>query len=708
MAICYQLPTIHHRPSTIYYRPSTINHQPKMKILYIGNKLMKHGLSATSIETLGPLLESEGLEVFYSSDKMNQLLRLFDMLWAVLKYRNIVEMVLIDTYSKRSFYGIFIIIQLCRLLKMKYISILRGGTLPLRLEKSPLLSSYVFRNAYKLIAPSGYLKEKFEEKGYNTIIIPNNIPVNNYKYKKRSEIKPRLLWVRSFHQIYNPEMAIRVLYSLKKEYTDAVLCMVGPDKDTSLIKCKNIVSELGLSDSVIFTGNLSKSEWHKLSEDYDIFINTTTIDNTPVSVIEALALGLPVISTNVGGIPYLLKDKEDSLLVEPGKVYEMLNAIRSLLENKSLTALLSQNGRKKAESFDWSKIKLLWLDILKQKKEESRPVILYLGNKLSKHGLPVSVIETLGPQLETLGYKVYYSSEYKNKLLRLTHMLYSVISKRNIIDKVLIDTYSKYGFWYVYIIAVICKSLKIPYYPILHGGKLPLRLEKNPVLSRIVFFNSAINIAPSHYLKIVFEDKGYKVKYIPNNIDTKYYYFKERKELKPNILFVRSFHKRYNPVMAIEVFKEIKKDYPEATLCMVGAPDSGNLFQFCKKLVNKYEMHDSVVFKGVLPKNVWHKLSESYDIFINTTNVDNMPVSVIEAMSMGLPVVSTNVGGLPYLIEHEHDGLLVNKADAVGMVNEIKRLLSDSELANKLSVNARKKSESFDWMKVKDLWISVL
>jgi glycosyltransferase involved in cell wall biosynthesis len=679
-----------------------------MKILYIGNKLMKHGLSATSIETLGPLLEKEGYDVSYSSDKKNQFLRLLDMLWAVFKNRNKVQNVLIDTYSKKSFYGVFFVTQLCRLLGLRYISILRGGNLPLRLKKSPRLSSLIFRNSFQLVAPSGYLKEKFEQQGYRTVVIPNNIPVGEYIFKHRENVTPRLLWVRSFHQIYNPEMAISVLRELKKEYPEAVLCMVGPDKDTSMVSCKRTVAKLGLSDSVTFTGNLKKTQWHKLSENYDIFINTTTVDNTPVSVIEALALGLPVISTNVGGIPFLLKDKSDSILVAPGDVDGMVNAVKQLINDSALTAMLSENGRKKAESFDWGQVKVLWLDLLKQK-EKYRSVILYLGNKLSKHGLPVSVIETLGPQLEDLGYKVYYSSEYKNKFFRLIHMLYSVMSKRNIIDKVLMDTYSKYGFWYVYIVARICSRLKIPYYPILHGGKLPLRLQKNPLLSDNVFSNSAVNIAPSDYLKIVFENKGYKVKYIPNNIETKHYRFKERKELTPNILFVRSFNKLYNPAMAIEVFKMIRKEHPEAQLCMVGpASDNDNMLFLCKELVEEYDMQDSVVFTGLLPKSEWHKLSENYDIFINTTNVDNTPVSVIEAMSLGLPVVSTNVGGLPYLIEHEKNGLLVNKGDVDGMANEINRLLSDHELANRLSVNGRRKAELFDWERVKDLWISVL
>ncbi|NPA35293.1 MAG: glycosyltransferase family 4 protein, partial [Chlorobi bacterium] len=259
----------------------------KIKILYIGNKLLKHGISATSIETLGPLLEREGYDMFYSSDKKNILFRLLDMIWSIWRYRNEVNYVLIDTYSKKSFYGSVFISRFCKFLSLKNIMILRGGNLPYRLKKYPLLSGYVFKDAYRLISPSGYLKHEFEKRGYNAMLIPNNIDINIYKFRLRSEISPSLLYVRSFAAIYNPQMAIEVLRLLKKDYPSASLCMVGPDKDGTLLKCQELVKEYQLQNSVTFTGVLSKKEWHKLSEKYDIFINTTNVDNTPVSVIEA-------------------------------------------------------------------------------------------------------------------------------------------------------------------------------------------------------------------------------------------------------------------------------------------------------------------------------------------------------------------------------------------------------------------------------------
>lgn len=334
------------------------------KILYTGNKLSKHGATITVIETLGASLVKEGFTVFYSSDKKNQVIRLFDMIFCLLQKGAKVDYVLIDTYSTWSFYYALIISQLCRVFRWEYIPILHGGNLPIRIEKNKFLSDLIFNNSKINVAPSGYLLHSFKSKGYTNIAyIPNTITITDYNYLERDLLEPKLLWVRSFSSIYNPKMAIEVLSKLKAEFPNATLCMVGPDKENMIEECKEYAKQLNVE--VEFTGKLSKKEWIKLSEKYSIFINTTHFDNTPVSVIEAMALGLPVVSTNVGGIPYLLKDKENALLVADNDVEAMVFSIKELLNNKTLANQISKNGRQLVEQFDWDNVKEKWFKILK-------------------------------------------------------------------------------------------------------------------------------------------------------------------------------------------------------------------------------------------------------------------------------------------------------------------------------------------------------
>ncbi|WP_179018620.1 glycosyltransferase family 4 protein [Winogradskyella forsetii] len=332
-------------------------------VLYIGNNLNSKNSNISGIQTLGSLLEKEGYNMYYASSKTNIILRLLDMFWSVVKLQKKVDIVLLDTYSTTNFYYALIISRLCQILSLKYISILHGGNLENRLKKNPKLSGLIFKNAHKLVAPSNFFQTVFETYGYNDVIfIPNSIEIDNYSFHNRPIDRIKLLWVRSFASIYNPELAILVLEKLKERNYDAELTMVGPDSDGSLIKVKTLAESKQLK--IHFTGKLAKSEWLELSKNSNVFINTTNLDNTPLSVIEAMALGLPVVSTNVGGLPYLISDHSDGLLVEPKNVNAMVDAIIELNSDENLRSKLVNNARSKVENYDWNIVKHKWETLL--------------------------------------------------------------------------------------------------------------------------------------------------------------------------------------------------------------------------------------------------------------------------------------------------------------------------------------------------------
>jgi glycosyltransferase involved in cell wall biosynthesis len=333
-------------------------------ILYIGNKLSKHGFTPTNIETLGAFFEKEGYQVVYASDKKNQMRRFLDMGYSVFKYRDKVDYVLIDTYSTFSFWYVLMVSQLCRIFQLKYIPILHGGNLPYRLDNSPIISKLIFNHSFRNVAPSGYLLNAFQKRNFsNLVFIPNTIDLKEYpNANKRDTTIPKLLWVRSFAALYNPKMAVDVLKSLQKQYPNAELCMVGPNKDGSLEETRAYAKRQNVV--VTFTGRLSKTEWVTLSEKYNVFINTTNFDNTPVSVIEAMCLGLPVVTTNVGGIPFLLEHQKTALLVDAEAVIQMSDSILEIMQNADLRNALVKNGRKHVESFDWQQVKQKWAEVL--------------------------------------------------------------------------------------------------------------------------------------------------------------------------------------------------------------------------------------------------------------------------------------------------------------------------------------------------------
>jgi len=334
------------------------------RVLYVGNNLNHKNSNISSIQSLGALFASEGVTVYLSSHKVNKVMRLFHMMYSIITKRFKIDIVIIDTYSTWNFYYALIISQLCRLLNLNYIPSLNGGNLPNRLEYYPRLCKLIFSNSYLNISPSIYLLKTFKKFGYDNVkFIPNTIEIENYNFKPRIVESISLLWVRSFSKIYNPEMAIHVVNKLRELNYEVELCMVGPDSDGTLEQVKQLATSLKLE--VKFTGKLTKAEWIKLAEDYNIFINTTNFDNMPVSVIEAMALGLPVVSTKVGGIPYLIENGADGLLVEQNQVDDMVKAILSIKNNSALRTKIVSNAREKVEQFDWDIVKKQWFEVLK-------------------------------------------------------------------------------------------------------------------------------------------------------------------------------------------------------------------------------------------------------------------------------------------------------------------------------------------------------
>jgi len=340
-----------------------------MTLLYVGNELLVNGKTPSSIDTLSPQLR-EFCEVITTSKQQNPVLRLVDMCMTIIIQRKNVDYILIDTYSTNNFYFALLAGGFAKFFGIKYFTYLHGGNLPYRLKTSPRLCAKLFNNSQMNLAPSGYLLEAFRSKGYKVEFIPNNIDINVYPYKERNEVKPNLLFVRSFSEVYNPYLAINAFSKIKSKYPDAKMCMVGPDKDGTLVKVKDLTKNLGLTESIEFTGKLSKVDWIKKSEDFDIFINPTNFDNQPVSIIEAMALGMPIVSTNVGGLPYLIDNEEDGLLVNPGEVQTFANAIERIIKNKDLACSLSKNSRNKAQEYDWNNVSLKWKNLFHVSKDK--------------------------------------------------------------------------------------------------------------------------------------------------------------------------------------------------------------------------------------------------------------------------------------------------------------------------------------------------
>lgn len=332
-------------------------------VVYIGNQLTKHGFNPTTIDTLSPRLR-EFCKIVCASEKRNVIARLLDMTSTIWRHRRNVRLVLIDTYSSNAFYYALVVSLECILLQKRYVPILHGGGLPGRLVQNGRLCKLIFGRSWLNVSPSLYLKGEFERAGFSVEHIPNFITIRQYPFVERAQLRPKLLYVRAFHAIYNPLLAVQVLEVLVKEFADSSLCMIGPDKDGTFGEVQKFADAVGVSRHLELPGRLEKEEWVRKAEGYDIFINTTNVDNMPVSVVEAMALGLVVISTNVGEIPGIIEHGVNGILVTPGSKEEFLYWIRRLISNPQEARRISASARHKAEQFDWTRMQPKWKKII--------------------------------------------------------------------------------------------------------------------------------------------------------------------------------------------------------------------------------------------------------------------------------------------------------------------------------------------------------
>ncbi|MBR9859447.1 glycosyltransferase [bacterium] len=342
------------------------------KVLYLGNQLSEHGFTPTTVEVLSKQLQNE-VQIEVRSSKRNYFLRILDM-WSSVLFGPKWDVILIDTYSTKAFHFAWTSARIARFRNIPYIAYIHGGNFETRLEKGGSGVYSYLEKAGAIVLPSMFLQtilDKFLSRELN--VIPNNINWNLYPRNTKTDIGSiKILWVRSLQEIYNPKLAIQILKNLHAAgYEDAKLCMVGPDKDGSLKTLQEAVKTYQLSEHVEFTGRLSKEEWISRSGDFNFFINTTTIDNTPVSVIEAMALGFPVISTNVGGMPYLIQNEVDGFLVNSGDHKSFTDIIIRLKQNPNLYKKVADSARNSAKNWSWDVVKHQWLELFEQVKSRN-------------------------------------------------------------------------------------------------------------------------------------------------------------------------------------------------------------------------------------------------------------------------------------------------------------------------------------------------
>jgi glycosyltransferase involved in cell wall biosynthesis len=230
-----------------------------------------------------------------------------------------------------------------------------------------------------------------------------------------------------------------------------------------------------------------------------------------------------------------------------------------------------------------------------------------------------------------------------------------------------------------------------------HGGDAANFLTKRTGFTRYFLKRANHLVVLSGYLETVFSSFGYFVKVIPNIIDVKKSNFNHRTLLKPRFISIRSLEPLYNIKLILEAFKIIQQKYGEASLFIIG---EGSLKKPLMNYVNEKSIKN-VYFEGYVSNNIIFEYMAKADIMINAPITDNMPVSLLEAFSSGVLVISSNVGGIPYMIEHQKNGLLFESGSINDLVEKIDYALENQYLSKQIVLNALNDMEKYRWENVK-------
>jgi glycosyltransferase involved in cell wall biosynthesis len=334
-------------------------------ILLIGSFLSSSGGTRSVCEELAERLEKRGWPVLTVSRKRNRLARLHDILWTIVSRRKQYEVAQIDVFSGAAFLWAELACLTLRSLGKPYILSLHGGNLPAFAARRQGRVRRLLAGANDVTAPSSYLQTELGSLRSDITLLPNALDLDRYPFRLRGKPGPRLVWLRAFHQIYNPQLAVKTLALLSGEFSEVQLTMIGPDKgDGSLAETRSLAAELGVSSRIEIIPGVAKEQVPERLQPGDIFLNTSRIDNMPVSVVEAMACGLCVISTAVGGVRHLIHHGEDGLLVPDGDAGAVAEAVRMVLSDPALATRLSSKSRLKAEQLDWGIVLDRWETLL--------------------------------------------------------------------------------------------------------------------------------------------------------------------------------------------------------------------------------------------------------------------------------------------------------------------------------------------------------
>lgn len=220
-----------------------------------------------------------------------------------------------------------------------------------------------------IIVPSGFLKAVFGKRGFSANIVPNIIDLGRFQAgsgfgaSAKADF-PRIIVTRNLEPIYDNATALRAFSRVRRAFPGAKLTLAGSGPERQALE--ELATELGVADAVTFTGRVDNEGMAALYHNADVMVNPSLVDNMPISVLEALASGVPVVSTDVGGVPYLVEHEKTALLVPAQDPGAMADAILVLLNDPAKAEQIRRAGFESVQQYTWPNVRDRLLRVYEQ------------------------------------------------------------------------------------------------------------------------------------------------------------------------------------------------------------------------------------------------------------------------------------------------------------------------------------------------------
>lgn len=251
-------------------------------------------------------------------------------------------------------------VWIARLRRRPVIVNYRGGEADAFFSRSFKRVRPTLNKASAIVVPSAFLRSVFERWGYCSVVVPNIIDLTRFgaadKHANGDQSQgPHIVVTRNLEPIYDIPTALRVLARVRSRWPDARMTVAGSGPESA--RLIQLAHDLGVADAVTFAGRVDNEHMAELYHRADIMLNTSLADNMPISFLEALASGVPIVSTDVGGIPYLVTDGEQALLAPAADDEALAARVEHLWLDPQLRGRLQRAGLELVGQFEWTQVR---------------------------------------------------------------------------------------------------------------------------------------------------------------------------------------------------------------------------------------------------------------------------------------------------------------------------------------------------------------